>query len=143
MNTTPTASLEAVGAALVEVNAALTRLGAAGPGTHEAESGHVHDALIALARASYDAVAGWEVGAPEEPPQSSTVVERVTRWRAQFDDLRVQAALAEMEVRDTSKDVLAAAERSVSTVEGKLAAAGREITAAVATMRDDLRRIAT
>ena len=62
-------------------------------------------------------------------------------WRSQFDELRVQAALAEMEVRDTSQDVLAAVDNDMSAVEKVLVAAGRDIGTAVTTFRHELRRV--
>ena len=62
-------------------------------------------------------------------------------WRGQYDEIRVQAAMAEMEMRDTSQDVLAAVEHNVTAVEKVLVAAGRDIGTAVTTFRHKLRLV--
>ena len=139
MRTDLSMSLEAVGAALVDARAAVERheTGDGDAGKHGVQA---HDALVALARASYDALVTYETERGAPPPVPTPTAERVTRWRGQLDDLRVQAALAEMEVRETTREVLDLTERSFTLVEQKLAAAGREVGAAVDALRKDLQR---
>ncbi|MGB8651833.1 MAG: hypothetical protein WCD35_14355 [Mycobacteriales bacterium] len=141
MRTATGPSLDAVGAALVDARNALSQCEAKGATHGSADGIQVHDTLVALALASYDALASWEAQGEQMPPATHAVADRVTRWRSQLDDLRVQVALAEMEVRDTSQQVLAAAERSVSVVETRLAAAGKEVGSAVTALRKDLQRV--
>ena len=136
MRTDMALPLEAVGAALVDAREALEREETGKDGVR------AHDALVALARASYDALVTWEAQGGTPAPAPSAAAERVTRWRGQVDDLRVQAALVEMEVRDTSKEVLDLTERSISLVEAKLAAAIREVGTAVEGLRKDLHKSA-
>jgi hypothetical protein len=98
-------------------------------------------ALVALAHATYDALARWEVEqvpreqAPAEPGPTA----RAQRWRGQLDELRVQVALAEMELHDASQPSLAAAERSLRTVEEQLVSARRDVGAALTRLRDEVR----
>lgn len=134
-----TAPLEAVGAALVDAQEALLRCA---PTETRASTSRteVHGALVALARASYDALASWETEGRSTPP-APTTSSRVAAWRGQFDEIRVQAALAEMEVRDTSQHVLATVEHDVSAVEKVLVAAGHDIGNAVTTFRQELQRV--
>ena len=139
MITGMTAPLEAVGAALVDAQAALLRCDPAATRDSERRT-EVHAALVTLARTSYDALASWETQGQSAPP-APTTSSRVAAWRGQLDEIRVQAALAEMEVRDTSQEVLAAVEDNVSAVEKVLVAAGRDIGTAVTTFRHELRRV--
>ena len=139
MITGMTAPLKAVGAALVDAQAALLRCDPTATRASESRA-EVHIALVALARTSYDALASWETEGRATPP-TSTVSSRVAAWRSQFDELRVQAALAEMEVRDTSQDVLEAVDHNMSAVEKVLVAAGRDIGTAVTTFRHEMRRV--
>lgn len=134
MKTQTAPGLEAVGAALVDADAAL----AAGP-----QGERAHDALVALARASYDALARWEAAQvpskQEPPPASAGLTARVQRWRGQLDELRVQAALAEMELHDASQTSLTAAERSLHAVEEQLNGARRDVGEALTRLRDEVR----
>ncbi len=138
MITGMTAPLEAVGAALVDAQAALLHCDLTAATRDGEQRAQVHNTLVALARTSYDVLASWE-NASEGPPP--TAANRLTGWRGQLDEIRVQAALAEMEVRDTSQEARAAVEHSVSAVEKSLAAAGREIGAAVTALREEMRRV--
>ena len=56
-------------------------------------------------------------------------------------EIRVQVALAEMEVRDISQDVLADVEHPCPPIEKVLVAAGRDIGSGVTTFRDWLRLV--
>lgn len=141
MITGMTAPLESVGAALVAAQAALLHCDLASATRDGEQRAQVHNTLVALARTSYDVLASWEKESEVTPPTPPTAASRLTGWRGQFDEIRVQAALAEMEVRDTSQEVLAAVEHSVSAVEKSLTAAGREIGTAVTALRDEMRRV--
>ena len=129
---TPTISLDRVGEALVNARDALV----ANPGNQAVE-----DALVHLCRAAYDTLVAWElmstdpdpVPVPREEPRS---------WRTSLDYLRVQAALAEMELRDAGTPGLQTADRLVRTVSERLTYGRQEIGDALHTLRAELRRLA-
>ena len=132
--------LEPVGAALVIANHALELRTTATTSERAAAAGEVQHALVALACAACDAVASWEESEREpEFHDHGAIGERVTRWRGQIDDLRVQAALAQMELRDSQHHVVAAAEQRASDVERLLGGAVREIGSAIGAFRTSLR----
>jgi hypothetical protein len=134
-------SLEPVGAALVAARDALDRRAQASPEDSEAAAGAVQSALVDLACAACDVVATWEDAEwqREAAPEGAPVEQRVSRWRSQIDDLRVQAALAEMELRDSTHQVVATVEQSASAVEKLLASGLHEVSAALGTFRASLR----
>ena len=74
---------------------------------------NTHAAFVALAQAAFEALVAWEDGAFESP----VAVEPDT-WRAQLDELRVQAALAGMEARALADEAEARAEVLVSRIAG-------------------------
>lgn len=97
-------------------------------------------ALVALACAACDAVASWEKSEREpEFRDQSALSARLTSWRGELDDLRVQAALAQMELRDSPLHSLATVEQKASTVEKLLVGSVREIGAALSAFRAALR----
>lgn len=130
--------MEAVGAALVEAQAALVHGDRTATTSSIEQRARVQDALAALARTSSDALASWEREATTVAPR--TAVTRLSTWHTKFDELRVQVALAEKEVRDSSREVLTAVEHNVAALDKVLVSAGRDIGTAVTTLRDDLRR---
>lgn len=117
-------ALDGVGAALVDAHDALSR-------AHDDQ--RVQDALVRLCRASYDALAAWEHRRQVDLDAPAT-----TSWRTSLDELRVQAALAEMELRQTGLPVVPAAEL-VTTVTQRVAGAREEIGVALDRLRSDLR----
>ena len=127
MTSTPPALLDAVSTALVDAHAAL-----AGP----ADDRVTRDALVALARASYDALQQWEAGTSATAETGS----EATTWRTTIDDLRVQAALAEMELRDVDVPAVRAADHLARAVSSRLAAAGHEVGEALTSVRTELRK---
>lgn len=133
-------SLEPVGAALVAARDALDRRAAAVPASREAADAAVQGALVDLAVAACDVVSAWETGERDETPEVSALSKRVSRWRAQIDDVRVQAALAEMELRDASHQVVASVEQSAGGVEKLLTGAVHELSSALGTFRAGLRQ---
>ena len=132
--------LEPVGAALVAANHALELRTTAPASEREAAAGEVEQALVALACAACDAVASWEQSErdPEHRDQSA-ISARVTRWRGQIDDLRVQASLAQMELRDSPHLAVAAVEQGASAVEKLLVGAVRDVGTAIGAFRTSLR----
>ncbi len=132
--------LEPVGAALVAANHALELRTTASASEQEAAAGQVEQALVALACAACDAVASWEQ--PERDLKhrdQSDISARVTRWRGQIDDLRVQVALAQMELRDSPHHAVAAVEQGAGAVERLLVGAVRDVGTAVGAFRTSLR----
>ena len=130
MTTTgPSLSLDRVGASLVTANDAI----AVGADTHVVE-----DALVALCRASYDTLVAWELLTSDAPPPPLNEPET---WRTSLDELRLQAALAEMELRDAGAPGLRAADRLVRSVTHRLAAGRREIGEALEALRNELRGV--
>jgi hypothetical protein len=142
MSTTTTTDslLEPIGAALVAARESLQRCAAATPSARAAAGGDVEQALVQLACVACDAVASWE--AEERDPEDrdeGSLAKRVTTWRGQFDDLRVQAALAEMDLRDSSQHTLAAVEHSADAIEKLLARSVRDVGTALGAFRAALR----
>ena len=132
--------LEPVGAALVRADHALALRTTACASERDAAAGEVQHALVALVCAACDAVASWEES--ERDPEyrdEDAIGERVTRWRGQIDDLRVQAALAQMELRDSPHAAVAAVEQRASAVEQLLLGGVREIGSAIGAFRTSLR----
>src|SRR3954447_6570194 len=101
----PVVSLDGVGRALVDADEMLSR---------SPEASEVEATLVALCRAAYDVLLQWEVdtaaseaGAAPREPES---------WRTPLDELRVQAALAEMELRAAGSERARVADQLVRTV---------------------------
>ena len=129
-----------VGAALVDAEHALERRATAAPAERDATAADVEQALVQLACVACDAVAAWE--SSERDPEhrdEGAIAQRVTAWRGQLDDLRVQAALAEMDLRDSSHHALAAVEHSAGAVERLLVSTVRDVGAALGAFRAALR----
>jgi hypothetical protein len=142
MSTTTTTDtlLGHVGASLVAAEHALERCAAAAPAERVAAAADVEQALVQLACVAGDAVAAWE--AAERDPEHGgvgAIAQHLTKWRGQLDDLRVQAALAEMELRDSPHHALAAVEQSASAVEKLLVSSVRDVGAALGALRAALR----
>lgn len=127
--TRSTISLEPVGAALVTANDAL----AGGADNHV-----VREALVALCTASHDALAQWQDGDSGHAPEGASS-ERET-WRTALDELRVQAALVEMEVREAKDRGTAVADRLLHAVDARLASARRDLGDALSSLRDELHK---
>jgi hypothetical protein len=125
----PAVSLEGVGEALVDATDVLAR---------STDPTEIEDALVALCRASYDALLQWEVDtAPSEP---GPLPPEPKSWRTPLDELRVQAALAEMELRDAGGERARVADQLVRTVSSRLAGATHEVATALAALRSELRK---
>ena len=140
--TTPMPSLDAVDNALVSAHEAVRqREGAAQADLARADA-RVSEALVSLACTACDALSAWDAvvdAARQRAEAAPAAPDLLTRWRGQLDDLRVQAALAEMELRDSSHQTLAAMEQSISQAERRVAGAVREIGSALAGFRGDLK----
>jgi hypothetical protein len=142
MSTTTTTDtlLGHVGTSLVAAEHALKRRAAAAPTERDAAAADVEQALVQLACVACDAVAAWEAAERDpEHREDGAITLRVTKWRGQLDDLRVQAALAEMELRDSSHDARAALENSVGAVERSLVSSVHDVGAALGALRAALR----
>jgi hypothetical protein len=126
---TPSAiSLDRVGEALVDATDIVTR------STDPAE---IEDILVALCRASYDVLLQWEVETAETP---AAVRREPESWRTPLDELRVQVALAEMELRDAGGESVKVADRLIRTVTSRLTAATHDVGTALAALRSELRK---
>lgn len=126
----PVVSLEHVGKALVDATDVVSR---------STDPRAIEDTLVALCRASYDVLLQWEIDtAASEPTADQAGLES---WRTPIDELRVQAALAEMELRDAGGDRARAADRLVRTVTSRLTGATHEVGTALAALRSELRKV--
>lgn len=124
--TAPTTSLDRVGEALVDAHDVLS--GGKDPRA-------VQEALVALCRASYDVLLRWESATAileQDPPAEPR------SWRTPLDELRVQAALAEMELRDAVPGA-SQADDLVRSVSARVAEARHEVGGAIASLRGALR----
>jgi hypothetical protein len=74
-----------------------------------------HRALVALAQAAFEALVAWEQHAFEAVAQAEP-----DTWRAQLDELRVQAALAAMEARELAGETEARAEALATRIVGEV-----------------------
>lgn len=134
------ALLEPVGAALVAANLALDVTSTATPAQREGAAAEAERALMALACAACDAVAHWEGSERDTEHQDQTALAaRMTTWRGQLDDLRVQASLAQMELRNSPHHALVAVEQSATAVEKAVLTSAREVAGALHAFRDALR----
>lgn len=132
--------LEPVGAALVAANLALGVSAASTPAEREGAEADVEQSLVALACAACDAVAVWEASARDEDSRDQTALAaRLTSWRGQVDDLRVQLSLAQLELRNSPHHALVAVEGTASAVERALASAAHEVAATLGSLRATLR----
>ena len=133
------ALLEPVGVALVAANLALEVNGTTTPAQREGASAEAERALVALACAACDAVARWEESEwDSEHRDQSALTARMTSWRGQLDDLRVQASLAQMELRNSPHQTLVAVEQSASAVEKAVLTSAREVAGALHAFRTAL-----
>ncbi len=137
---TTDALLDAVGAALAAARDALEGRTGAVPAEWEAAEANVEQALVQLACVACDAVSAWEAAQPDHDDRDEgAIAQRVTRWRGQLDDLRVQAALAQMEVRDSSAEARSVVAQGASAVERVLVSSVHDVGAALVAFRDSLR----
>lgn len=139
--TTITVSLEPLAAALAVAQLAVARHATASP-TQSAEAERALDqALVELACGACDALAAWERDVYDrEHPEPATLVQRVAGWRGQVDDLRVQLALAQLELRGSPHHTVSAVAERAAAAEHALTGAVRDISAALGTFRDLIRR---
>lgn len=100
MTTALAAPMEAVGAGLVDAQAALVNGDPSTTTRDSKQRAQVQDALVALARTSSDVLASWERESEATTTSPRTAASRVTEWRAKFDELRVQVTLAVTTLRD-------------------------------------------
>lgn len=134
------ALLEPVGAALVAANLALDVSATTTPAQREGAAAEAERALVALACAACDAVARWEEpGRDSEHRDQNALTARLASWRGELDDLRVQASLAQMELRDSPHQVLVAVEQSATAVEKAVLTAAREVAGALHAFRAAMR----
>jgi hypothetical protein len=133
-------ALDLVGAALLEARAALAG-GVVDLDDPYAQHDKAHEALLTLARASYDALAAWEQE-NESTRRPTAVATRAATWRVLLEDLRVQVVLAEMEVRDATQSARALAEQSMSAVEERFNDAAHDLGTLLAKLRSELAKVA-
>ena len=132
-------TLEPVDAALTLAQQALDRQ-QSGSADFESAAAEVERALIELACCACDAVSHWQ---PSEWDRTHVIPgalsQSVSKWRRQIDDLRVQAALAGEDLRDSSHQSLTAVQQAASAVEALLVGTTRDVGAALGAFRDALR----
>ena len=137
---TTSALLEPVGAALVAANLALEVTSTTTPAQREGAAAEAERALVALACAACDAVARWEESERDSEHRDQTALTaRMTSWRGQLDELRVQASLAQMELRDSPHHALVAVEQSASAVEKAVTTSAQQVAGALHALRAALR----
>jgi hypothetical protein len=133
-------TLEPVGAALVLAQQALDRHHSAPDADVETTAAEVEQALVNLACSACDVVSSWERSEWDRQHASpGPLSQQVNKWRRQIDDLRVQAALAEMDLRDSSHHTLTAVQLAAGSVESLLVGTTRDVGAALGAFRDALR----
>ena len=123
-----TAELRATAAALRDAELALG----------QEDDGATHEALLALARASYRSLSNFERESPTRPTVVHTLHERLHSWRQELDEMRVQLALAEMEARDAGAELAETVERALDPASGRLSAAMKDIGQVLADVRRGL-----
>jgi hypothetical protein len=138
MYTDTEAALDAVGEALVEARTLLADDHVLDLTDSSGRQRKEHDALIALAHATYDALSVWE---RDQLPTSPATATNPVTWRNLLEDLRVQVALAEMEARDAAKGVISAAEQGMSSLEDRITDSLRDMGEQVGAFRAQVRRI--
>lgn len=121
---------------LAGVTAALTR--ARDLIEHGAAAAEVQDALVELCHEAYDTL-GRAAGAAVEAVVPST--ERMT-WRTPLDELRVQVALVEMELKDSAQRGADIADGLIHAVDKGVATAVSDLGGALTELRTELRRAA-
>ena len=128
MTTARTISLDPVGEALVDAHRVVAS-------TTDEQA--VEDALVALCRAAYDSLVEWEVGSAT--PDHELLAPET--WRTPLDELRLQAALAEMELRTTGAQGRRAADRLAQAVSRQVATARHDVGDALDSLRTELRKV--
>lgn len=103
---------------------------------HGAAAAEVQDALVALCHEAYDALS-QAAGAAAEALTPSP--ERMG-WRTPLDELRVQAALVEMELRDSAQRGAEIADDLIHAVDKGVTAAVSDLGSALGELRSELRR---
>ena len=129
MTVTRSLSLDRIGEALVDAHQVIAS-------TEDEQA--IEDSLVALCRSAYDVLVQWEgsrdLDQDEVPLQPET-------WRTPLDELRLQAALAEMELRTTGAQGRRAAERLAQAVGHQVATARQDVGGALESLRSELRKV--
>ena len=100
--------------------------------------GATHEALIALARASYESLSSFERQTLPVPSPAHALEERLAKWRQELDETRVQLALAEMEARDAAVEVTKRVELLLEPTSDRVSGAVRDIVGTLADVRRGL-----
>lgn len=98
-----------------------------------------HEALRTLARLSYRSLTAFEHASPADASPRTSLHDRLTWWRQQLDEIRVQVALAELETHATREDLLDLVERQLEPVSDVVTTAVADISSALASLRKELR----
>lgn len=125
----PTVSLAAVTAALARAKDLVEHGGTDAEVQHAVE---VKEALEALCHEAYEALAqATGTAAPASEPMS---------WRTPLEELRVQAALVEMELKAAAQRGADIADGLVHAVDKGVATAAKDLGGALTELREELRR---
>jgi hypothetical protein len=97
-----------------------------------------HEALLALARTSYDSLSRFEratlpAGAPVHALEA-----RLTTWRQELDEMRVQLALAQMEAREAGGEIAHRVEQTLGPATSRISSAVKDIAGVLADLRRGL-----
>jgi hypothetical protein len=129
MTTTRSLSLDRIGEALVDAHQVIDSTG---------DEQAIENALVVLCRSAYDVLVEWEVSCARDEDQVPLQPET---WRTPLDELRLQAALAEMELRATGTQGRRAAERLAHVVGHQVATARQDVGGALESLRSELRKV--
>ena len=102
------------------------------------DDGATHEALIALARASYASLSGFERETLPAQAPGHALQDRLATWRQELDETRVQLALAEMEARDAAGGIAKRVEELFEPTTDRVSSAVRDIVDTLADVRRGL-----
>ena len=121
------------------LRAAAAALQAAQDGLDSGDHTATREALVALARTSYQSLSAFDEETGKPPAAWACLRDRLAWWHQQLDDARVQVALAEMDTREVREELLEGVERRLEPVADAVATAVSDITSALAGLRKELR----
>lgn len=117
---------------------AAVALQAAESGLGGGDEAATHQALLDLARTSYESLTAFEHAVPSVPAPATRLHDRLIHWRQQLDEARVQLALAELDTRAVQEEVAELVERRLEPVADLVSTAVAEIATVLSVVRKEL-----